>query len=299
MEMMNIEKRKLLNPKIDYTFKRIFGFIGNEEITKGLISAIIDDIKIKEITLDCKEIQERDLQDDKLGILDIKAVLDNSIQCNIEMQMVDQSNIEERILYYWSKMYSQSVKMSKDYITSQRTIVILFTDYELKNLKGIEKYISKWHIREKEYQSYILTKKLEIAIIEIPKYKRYAGKNKELDIWVKFIDKPEELRMEEIRDNKALEEAKKVLEEISMDEHERELQWKRELVLMDKKAIEKAGYEKGIAEGIVEGIEKGIEQGQEEEKVKIAKNALKLGMKIETVEQLTGLSKEEIEKLRM
>ena len=298
MEMIGIEKRKLLNPKIDYTFKRIFGFIGNEEITKGLISSIIDDIEIKEITLDCKEILERDLQDVKLGILDIKAILDNKVQCNIEMQMVDQSNIEERILYYWSKMYSQTVKISKDYITSQRTIVILFTDYELNNLKEIEKYISKWHIREEEYQSYILTNKLEIAIIEIPKYKRYSGKNKRLDTWVKFIDKPEELSMEDVKDNKEVEEARKLLNKISEDEHERELQWKRELYLMDKKAIQKAGYEKGVEEGINKGIQQGMQQGEKNEKIKIAKNAIKLGLDNEIIKKITGLSKEEIEKLK-
>ena len=27
---------KLLDPKIDYVFKRIFGHVGNEDITKGL-----------------------------------------------------------------------------------------------------------------------------------------------------------------------------------------------------------------------------------------------------------------------
>ena len=198
------------------------------------------------------------------------------------MQMVDQSNIAERILYYWSKMYAQSVKITRDYITSQRTIVILFANYELKNLKEIEKYISKWHIREDEYQSYILTNKLEIAIIEIPKYKKYSGKNKKLDTWVKFIDKPEELSMEEVKGNKEVEEAKKLLEEISEDQHERELQWKRELAMMDKKAIEKAGYEKGI----------------EKNNIEVAKNALKLGLDNETISKLTGLTEEEIKKLK-
>ena len=196
--------------------------------------------------------------------------------------MVDQSNIAERILYYWSKMYAQSVKITRDYITSQRTIVILFANYELKNLKEIEKYISKWHIREDEYKSYILTNKLEIAIIEIPKYKKYSGKNKKLDTWVKFIDKPEELSMEEVKGNKEVEEAKKLLEEISEDQHERELQWKRELAMMDKKAIEKAGYEKGI----------------EKNNIEVAKNALKLGLDNETISKLTGLTEEEIKKIK-
>ena len=33
---------KLLNPKIDYVFKRIFGFQGNEDITAEFISSIIN-----------------------------------------------------------------------------------------------------------------------------------------------------------------------------------------------------------------------------------------------------------------
>ena len=61
--------------------------------------------------------------------------------------------------------------------------------------------------------NYILTKKLDIAIIEIPKYKKYKGNNRKLDAWVKFIDEPEEVNMEEIKGDKALEEAKKLLED--------------------------------------------------------------------------------------
>ena len=63
-------------PTNDYVFKRIFGHKGNEEITKGLISAIIKR-EIKSIKLDGKKILEKDLIDDKIGILDIRADLDN------------------------------------------------------------------------------------------------------------------------------------------------------------------------------------------------------------------------------
>lgn len=33
---------KLLNPMNDYVFKRIIGYIGNEEITKNFISSIVN-----------------------------------------------------------------------------------------------------------------------------------------------------------------------------------------------------------------------------------------------------------------
>ena len=42
--------------------------------------------------------------DDKVGILDVKAKINGNINCDIEMQVVDQKNIEKRILFYCSKM---------------------------------------------------------------------------------------------------------------------------------------------------------------------------------------------------
>ena len=167
---------KLLDIKNDYVFKRIFGYTGNEEITKGLISAIVDDIQITNIKLDLKEITPQDLKDDKFGILDIRAEINNSIQANIEMQMVDKKDIENRIMFYWSKLYSKSIKLGEDYIDAKRTIIILFTDYEIKGHEEIEKYLTKWHIREDEYKEMILTKNLEIYIIELPKCERYTSK---------------------------------------------------------------------------------------------------------------------------
>ena len=80
--------KKLLNPKIDYVFKRIFGHVGNEDITGNLISAIIKK-EVTDIKLDNNPILEKDLLDDKAGILDIKAKIDKTINCNIEIQVVD------------------------------------------------------------------------------------------------------------------------------------------------------------------------------------------------------------------
>ncbi len=277
---MNIGK--LLKPTNDYVFQRIFGYIGNEEITKGLISAIVDNINITEIKLDVKKDLERDLKDDKLGILDVRAVIDGEIQCNIEMQMIDRRDIENRILYYWSKLYTKSINIGEDYINAKRTIIILFTDYEIKGHEEIEKYLSKWHIREDEYSNIILTKNLEMCIIELPKYKKYASKNRELSTWVKFITSPGEISMEDMKDNEPLKKANKVLEEISDDEHEQELAFQRLMYEMDKKAIRAAGYDKGVEDGIIE----------------VAKKMLQQGISIETIVECTGLKKEEIEKLK-
>ena len=69
--MIHIDN-KILDPKNDYVFKRIFGHVGNEDITKDLLSAILGE-KITSVELDNNPILEKDLPDSKVGILDIKA----------------------------------------------------------------------------------------------------------------------------------------------------------------------------------------------------------------------------------
>ena len=213
---------KLLDMKNDYVFKRIFGHIGNEEITAGLLSSILDR-NVSNLKLDNNPILEKDLLDDKVGILDIKAKIDNNINCDIEMQVVDQKNIEKRLLYYWSKMYEKSIKSGKDYIDLEKSIEILIIDFELDRTNKVEKYLTKWHIREENYPQIILTDVMEIYIIELPKFKQYKEKsrNKILNSWVEFIKNPEVNIMGE--ENKELKKAQKVLKEISQDEHERYL----------------------------------------------------------------------------
>ncbi len=278
---------KLLNPKIDYVFKRIFGHVGNEDITKELLSSILNR-KVTDLKLDNNPILEKDMLDDKMGILDIKAKIDDSINCDIEMQIVDRRNIEKRILYYWSKMYTSSIKSGGKFKDLQQGIVILISDYELNSLKEIQKYITKWNIREEEYSKIILTDVLEFYILELPKFNKYRKNinNTELDSWIKFIENLEVNDMNDTSENaKAIQKAKQVLEEISQDEHERYLAELREKYIMDQADIEEAGYYKGVQAGIAK------------EKITIAKKFKEQNVDFEIISKATGLTIDEIKNL--
>ena len=141
------KQKKLLNPTNDYVFKRIFGYKGNENITKSLLESItgtkINKIEIKEETNLYKN-----LIGDKVGILDIKAVLDNEIHTDIEMQIANNKSIIHRILFYWSKMYISNLSEGEDYKKLKKTIIVLFTDFKLEELNLINNYYSKWQIKE-------------------------------------------------------------------------------------------------------------------------------------------------------
>ena len=188
-----------------------------------------------------------------------------------------------------------NIKTGKEYEKLEKVIVILLIDYEIDSLKEIKKYETKWNIREEEYQKVILTDVMEFYIIELPKYEKYKTENQKLDNWIKFIKEPGGIEM---GDDKAIRKAKEVLEEISKDKRERYLAELREKYILDQKAIEDAGYDKGLRDGLSRGISQGINRGQKEEKKKIAKNLLKINMSIEQIEEVTGLTKEEIENLK-
>lgn len=142
-----VTENKLLNPKNDYVFKRIFGYKGNEKITKALIENITG-IKINHIEIIQEANLYKNLIGDKVGILDIKAILDNEVHTDIEMQIANNKSIIKRILFYWGKMYISNLSVGQDYKKLKKTIIILFADFELEELKLIKNYYSKWQIKE-------------------------------------------------------------------------------------------------------------------------------------------------------
>lgn len=72
----------------DYVFKKIFAKKGNESILKDFLIAVLE-IPIERIEVLKDVYLERELEESKLGILDIKATLNNNIIVNIEMQVKD------------------------------------------------------------------------------------------------------------------------------------------------------------------------------------------------------------------
>jgi predicted transposase/invertase (TIGR01784 family) len=302
------EKNIILKPTNDYVFKRIFGKVGNEDITRSLIKATTG-INFKEIELDQTPMLEKDLLENKMGILDVRVIANKNNNIDIEMQVAKSEYVADRIIWYWAKLYSESIKSGESYDNTKRAICILIADFTLEKLNEIEEYHTKWNIREEKYSNIILTDKLELHIIELEKLekmKNLYGKEKELLAWCKFIKNPEDMEDWIMSENENIKKAKEELDKISQDKHERWLAEMREKAIKDEIALRKTGYNEGIEEGIKRGMEEGIKKGLEEgvkkgsndEKIEIAKNMLKENIEIDTIIKVTKLTKEEIAKLK-
>ena len=274
----------------DYIFKKIFAKKGNESILKDLLNSILQ-IKIKSIEVIADANLERQLESNKLGILDLKAKVDEEAIVNIEIQIINRYNMIERTLFYWSGLYYNVLQKGADYKEIKKVIAINILDYKEFD-EGPYHEIARLR---REYLYKILTDKIEIHFIQIPKFKKQRKDMKtKLDMWMDFISQIDEKEVKNaMSKNKEIKKAQEEYEYLTGDEEERRIAFLREKALRDENSIFDAGKDIGRKEG----KEEGKEEGKKEEKKEIAKSMLKEKMPIETIMKVTKLSREEIEKL--
>ena len=299
-------KEELLKPKIDVVFHSLFRK-GNERITKALISSITKE-KIEDIELDNDRFIIGKYPEEKLGILDLKAKLNNGTICDIEIQLADNKDTAERFLYYWSRVYTSQLLKGNTYKELNRVIGIIVIDYNFEKTKEIEQISTKWKIKEVTTgKELVLTDMLELYIIEVPKVKKILEKepNNNLAQWIQFLDNPNEKEvLKSMENNEEIKEAMEELEVISKEKELRRLAELKEKAIRDEKnalahAIED-GKNIGIAEGRKEGLKEGLKEVNKklkDEKIEIAKRLLKIGLTVEQITEVTELSKQEISSL--
>ena len=298
--------RGLLDPKMDFVFKNIFG---SEKHPNILISFLNATLKPKDL-ITAVEIKNTDLNkgyiEDKFSRLDVKATTSNNEIINIEIQLKNEYNMIKRSLFYWSKLYSEQLNEGEDYSVLKRTICINILNF--KYLKT-RKFHSGYRLKE-IYSNEELTDVAEIHFIEIPKLEEGTDEKDMLVAWIEFLKNPEsekvrslEMSIDEIR------EAKDELIRMSNDDTQRELYEMRAKTLKDKisalneaerKGIKKGrqeGIKEGLQKGIQEGLQKGIQEGEKSKAIEIAKSMINIGLDKETISKSTGLDLNEIEKL--
>ena len=286
--------RGLLDPKVDFVFKNIFGSPKHPKILISFLNAAlkpknkITDVEIKGTDL------EKQFIDDKYSRLDVKATTNNNEIINIEIQLKNEYNMIQRSLYYLSKMYEEQLGEGEDYSKLNRTVCINILNF--KYLKT-EKFHSAYRLKELESNEE-LTDIIELHFIEIPKLSKDSDEKDMLMVWTEFLRDPEsekvrslEMSIEEIR------EAKDELVRMSNDKEQREIYEMRAKILKDKVSALNEAERKGIEKGLEQGREEGKEEGERNKAIEIAKNLLDV-LNDETISLKTGLTIEEITRLR-
>lgn len=298
-----------LTPIVDVAFKKIFGVPENKDLLISLLNSIVSEKdQIADLHL-LNPYNPQNFKKDKSSILDIKAQSHTGKYYNIEIQLFDETSYSQRILFYWSKLYTGQLVKGMGYGKLNKTISIHILNFI--NIPEIPKYHNTFHICEKETKAHYF-EDFEIHIIELNKFEPNEVNHKlkdadrinllmkkvktSLDRWVAFLTRHELLiqlpALQDLKIQKALE----VLNVMNFTEEEREayeghLKWLR----AEADAVEKAenkGLEKGLKRGRSEGEQRGIEKGRAESIEKVIISLLSQGIDIDIIAKSTGMPNE-------
>ncbi len=243
----------LMKPKIDYAFKEI---MMDEQARIGFLSAVLklnpaDIRKTELLNTSLRKLHE----DEKQGIVDVRILMNNHTEIDIEIQLSILNVWADRALFYLAKMYTDQIRPGQDYTVFKKCVSISILDFVL--FREDPEFYSCFHIREDSRQT-LYTDKMEFHVLELPKLPpELKDGSSDILLWAKFInsERKEEFDMLAAK-NPYIGSAYEHLQVISQDREKRLEYEAREKAIRD--------YNQGILEAEQRGEDRGRAQGRTE-----------------------------------
>ncbi|MBJ8115952.1 MULTISPECIES: Rpn family recombination-promoting nuclease/putative transposase [Bacillus] len=293
-------KKNLVNLRVDFAFKRLFGVEGNEDILIGFLNAVLQsylDEEIISLHLDDPHLP-REQKDDKLSILDLRATLNNGIKLNIEIQVRDKKDIIERSLFYWAGMYYSQMIQGMKYTELRPTICINIVDFIL--FPEEEDFHNVGVVMNKKSE-HIISENMQLHFLEIPKVIREWQEDRMdpwddiLARWLLLFPVYEDEKLKTILEGIAMEKdpvLKKAIEDwerLSSDKDFLRLFEAREKAIKDRISEIETAEEKAA--------KKAAKEARTATKIEMIHNLIKVGVPIEKISEATELSVEEVNEI--
>lgn len=244
----------LMKPKIDFAFKEI---MEDEKARTGFLSAVLGlnpgDIKETQImNSHLRKVHE----DDKLGILDVRVLLNNDTQIDAEIQLSELRVWANRALFYISKMYTEQIEKGQKYDALQKCVSISILDFIL--FKKETEFYSSFHILE-DTRHFLYTDKMEFHVIELPKLPEELRDGcSSIELWAQFINAEQKEVFDMIAEKDPyIKSAYDHLQIISQDKQKRLEYEAREKAIRDHNQFLFEAEQRGIEIGEQHGIEIG------------------------------------------
>ncbi len=341
-----------LDPKSDIVFKKLFATEENKDLLIALINSILpENEQIVKIELR-NPYEVSDYITGKNSILDIKAIDEEGVFYDVEMQMQHYEFFPKRVLFHWAKMFSKqidkSINKTKHYVYRELTKCIVISFMDFVYFKEDEKHIRCFSVKDRETdEMHKSLDYLDMYFIELPKFKEELTIMKNLktaqDKWLTFLKKGydengmpqylydddpliekarEELRVMDLNfdeqeyyegqqkkiadHNAVVEEIERKLAEVAAKKAEVKAKQAENDAKQAENDTQKAEIDKKALEmeqkaQLLSKQEQEIERKNKEFEVKnleIVKRLLQTGSNNEFIAIITGLSEDEIEKIR-
>ena len=290
---------KFLDPKNDVAFRKIFGSEKHKDILIHFINDILelkDQSQIEGVEF-LSPIQDPEIAAKKQSIVDVLCRDKNGVQIIVEMQVAHTKCFEKRAQYYAAKAYSRQLNKGQEedgrYHNLKEVIFIAIADCIIFESK--KEYKSDHVILDKNSYTNDL-KDFSFTFIELPKFTKTKIEelNSIIEKWCfffKYASKTSEADLEKlIGSDLVIKTAYEALNQFNWSEteliaYEQEIKRVRDNIAALEYQIDQAEA-RGKAEGEIKGIEK------------TAINMLKQNLDIKLISSVTGISTDELLKLR-
>lgn len=302
-EIEEMNGAKYINPYTDFGFKKLFGTPLNKDLLISFLNSLFDG---KEVVRDLTYLNGESLGNgygDRRAIFDVYCENEQGETFIVEMQKAEQQFFKDRSVFYSTfpiqnqgKKGIWNFKLKGVYTIGILDFVFPNHEYPQDSLRHEVKLVD---VDDK----HVFYDKLTFLYLEMPKFTKGEEELKTLyDKWLFVLHNLSRLMkrpatLQERIFTRLFEQA-----EIARYTPEERQDYEDSLkVYRDMKNVldtaELRGREKGRKEGRREGRKEGIEQGTFEERRKNAKAMKALGLPLETIVKVTGMSADDIDKL--
>ena len=283
-----LETKKFYNMKYDRVFKKVVNI--NPKVLEKILTDILEE-EVKIINFVPTELPIKNKKS-KVNTLDILVSTKDNKLINVELNTNFDKSTKERNLVYYTSLYSQKKLRGSNIDNINEELEVLHVDINYNESKKEEEK-KVYYVQNAKGERY--SNSFKIITVNIAKYKElWYDKNIKGDkthIYLVMLDANEEELRELAKIDKLIKGVNKEVEKLNDD-----FIFRREISREEETEIR---TQMRMNEAKKEGIEEGKKEGIEENKKDIAKNMLDSGENEEKILKYTGITQEELDKLKI
>jgi len=212
--------KKLIRPTVDCVFKAILGSNENKHLLINFLNAVLGLMKgqaIKDVVI-LNPYNEKEFQDDKLSIIDIKATDETGAFYQIEVQISIYRWLAERMLFNWATIYHSQLTSGQDYTQLKPTTSIWLLEDTLFSPESEEEMNKYLHLNFKPYDKNVmiyLSNHLDIHVLQLPFFRKEQIIEDDKDRWLYFFKEGQNLELDNLPENLKTKEIVKAMETLN------------------------------------------------------------------------------------
>ncbi len=287
---------KYLNPKVDLTFKKIFGEHPN--LVKSLLNALLplpegmEIVKVEYLT--SENVPENPAK--KYSIVDVRCTDNHGRGFIVEMQSYWNKEFFSRTLFNAASMYTKQLAKGNPFERLKEVYALALVNDEAFNYDGDSGYMQEFYITNKNHPEDI-HHDLSLIFVELVKYRPAdRGSRAIKDLWLRFLTEINE-QTEKVDDvlleNPDISQALNIVERSAYTDADMYAYEDYLLEVMTQRNSMKSERKDGFAEGRAEGLT----EGAQSEKLETARRMKADGLPLDVISKYTQLPLDEIERL--